>query len=233
MDFVLGLPRTQRGVDSIFVIVDRFSKMTHFIPCRKTHDANNIAQLFFRKVVRLHGVPKSIVSNCNSKFLSYFWKSLWKRLDTTLQYSTTCHPQTDGQTQAVNRTLGNILRNLVPRPKLPGMSIIADHMVEKVANIHADVRKKLEESAAKYKVATDVHRRVKTFEVGDMIMINDNAYVVDLLEDLAISKTFNVQDLFAYHTTPDIPIPLVNSRTSSFKEGETDAEQVQVRRKIN
>jgi hypothetical protein len=113
MDFVGPLPLTSRGNDFIFVVVDRLSKMAHFMPCKQSITAPQTAGLFWREVVRQHGVPEAILSDRDSKFTSSFWQELWKLMGTKLPMSTAYHPQSDGQTERMNRLMEEILRSYV------------------------------------------------------------------------------------------------------------------------
>ncbi|XP_057811643.1 uncharacterized protein LOC131025875, partial [Salvia miltiorrhiza] len=245
MDFVLGLPRTKRGRDSIFVVVDRFSKMAHFIPCHKSDDASHVADLFFREIVRLHGMPRTIVSDRDSKFLSYFWKTLWCKLGTKLLFSTTCHPQTDGQTEVVNRTLSTLLRAIIKKniksweDCLPHVEFAYNRSVHSATQFSPfeivygfnpltplDLSPLPEHEYLWLHMRKErfpLQRRSKLLPRGDgpfqvLERINDNAYKLDLPGEYNVSASFNVTDLSPFDVGDALDL-----RTNPLQEEGNDA----------
>ena len=99
MDFITKLPRTARGVDSIWVIVDRLTKSAHFIPIQESISAEKLADIYIREIVARHGLPVSVISDRDVRFTSKFWKRFHDELGTRFHFSTAFHPQTDGQSE--------------------------------------------------------------------------------------------------------------------------------------
>jgi hypothetical protein len=113
MDFIVGLPNTSWNHDSIWVIVDRLTKTSHFLPVHTTHRTEKYAEVYIDQIVRLHGIPRTIVSDRGAPFVARFWEQLQESLGTHVIRSSAYHPQTDGQTERVNQILEDMLRACV------------------------------------------------------------------------------------------------------------------------
>jgi len=113
MDFVMGLPRGKKGNDAIWVVVDRLTKFALFLPLKMTDLVDKLAKLYVNEVIRLHGVPVSIISDRDPRFTSRLWPSLQRAMGTKLNLSTASHPQTDGQSERTIQTLEDLLRSCV------------------------------------------------------------------------------------------------------------------------
>ena len=105
MDFITGLPRTRSGYDSIWVVVDRLTKVARFILVKTTYTSVKLAKIYTTRIVCLHGVPTTIISDRGTQFTSKFWNQLHETLGTRLEFSTAFHPQTNGRTERVNQIL--------------------------------------------------------------------------------------------------------------------------------
>ncbi|RYA84594.1 hypothetical protein DD594_25980, partial [Enterobacter cloacae complex sp. 4DZ1-17B1] len=110
MDFIFDLPRTPTGNDGIGTIVCRFNKQAHFIPVRKKIKSDQMARLFMYNVFKYHGMPQSIISDRDPRMTSLFWRGLFENMGTTLKFSSSFHPQTDGQSEEANSTVLDLLK---------------------------------------------------------------------------------------------------------------------------
>jgi hypothetical protein len=118
MDFITGLPRSTKKNDAIMVVVEILSKVAHLIPFKSTCKAIDISKIFMKEIFRLHGIPKEIISDRDTKFTSNFWKSLFVGFETKLLFSTIYHPQTDGKIERVNQVLEDMSRmHVMHQPK--------------------------------------------------------------------------------------------------------------------
>ena len=113
MDFIVGLPKTAKGYDSIWVVVDRLTKSAHCIPVKTGYKSHQYTELYIARIVSLHDVPKTIISDRGSQFVARFWEQLRASLGTQLIRSSAYHPQTDGQTERINQILEDMLRACV------------------------------------------------------------------------------------------------------------------------
>ncbi|KAA0025655.1 Transposon Ty3-I Gag-Pol polyprotein [Cucumis melo var. makuwa] len=184
MDFIEGLPRS-RTFDSVLVVVDRLSKYAHFVALRHPFSAKTVAVEFTKEIVRLHGYPRSIVFDRDQLFLSHFWKELFRLQGTKLKRSTAYQPQTDGQTEVVNKCLELYLRCLCQdRPKAWSDKLAwAEYWYN--TNYHASIKTipyavvpetPLIACPGSDEKFADVHRRDVVFDIGDWVYLKLQPY---------------------------------------------------------
>nr|GEZ87138.1 RNA-directed DNA polymerase [Tanacetum cinerariifolium] len=174
LDFVVGLPRIQRHKDSIMVVVDRFSKMAHFVPCSKTYDASQVAQLYFAEIVRLHGVPKTLTSDQDVNLVG----------DNPKQWDLTLPHAEFAYNRSTNRTTGRspffivygrepfTPLDLAPIPITKRISSEGEVRSAQIKELHAQVRDIILKQTGKYEARANKHRKQVVYKEGDLVWIH-------------------------------------------------------------
>ncbi|KAH0722658.1 hypothetical protein KY290_005316 [Solanum tuberosum] len=171
MDFITCLPRSRRQHDSIWVIVDRMTKSSHFLPVKTTHSVEDYAKLYLQEVVRLHGVLVSIILDRGAQFTAQFWKSFQKGLGSKVNLSTAFHPQTDGQAKSTIQTLEDMLRACVIDFKVSEAGLIGPDLVHQAMEKVKVIQERFKTAQSRQKSYTDVRRRELEFEIDDWVYL--------------------------------------------------------------
>ncbi|GJY17206.1 reverse transcriptase domain-containing protein [Tanacetum coccineum] len=182
MDFVTKLPRTSHGHDSIWIVVDRLTKSTHFLPMREDFKIDKLARLYIDEIVERHGVPVSIISDCDGRFTSRFWQTMQEALGTRLDMSTTYHPQTDSQSECMIQTLEDMLRVCVldfrrsldvhlPLAEVGEGQLIGPKIVQETTEKISQIKDRLKTARDHQKSYADRIRKPLEFKEGYHVML--------------------------------------------------------------
>ncbi|GJU91992.1 putative reverse transcriptase domain-containing protein [Tanacetum coccineum] len=176
MDFITKLPKSSQGYDTIWVIVDRLTKSTIFVPMRETNPMDKLARMYLKEVVTRHGIPLLIICDRDPRFASNFWRSLQNALGTSLDMSIAYHPQTDGQSEGTIQTLEDMLRACAiyfgkgwaeaGEVQLTGPEIVQE-TTEKIVQI----KQRMQAARDRQKCYADLKRKPMEFQVGDKVML--------------------------------------------------------------
>ncbi|GJW33262.1 putative reverse transcriptase domain-containing protein [Tanacetum coccineum] len=184
MDFFTKLPKSSQGYDAIWVIVGQLTKPAIFTPMRKTDSMDKLARMYLKEVVTRHGIPVSIIYDCDPKFASNFWRSLQKALGTSLDMSTVYHPQTDGQSERTIQTLEDMIRACVIDfgnrrkchspvcwAKVGEVQLTGLEIVQKKTEKVIQIKQRTQATRDQQKSYTDLKRKSMEFQVGDRVML--------------------------------------------------------------
>ncbi|GJY85915.1 putative reverse transcriptase domain-containing protein [Tanacetum coccineum] len=175
MDFVIELPMTSSGHDTIWVIVDRLTNSAHFLPMREDYKMDRLARLYLNEIVARHGVPISIISDRDIRFTSRFWQSMQEALETRLDMSTAYHPQTDGQSERTIQTLKDMLRACCRSPimwvEVGEVQLIGLKLVEETTKKISQIKDRLKATRDRQKSHADKRRKPLEFSVGEHFLV--------------------------------------------------------------
>nr|GEV72029.1 hypothetical protein [Tanacetum cinerariifolium] len=207
MDFVTKLPRTGSGHDTIWVIMDRLTKSTHFLPMREDYKMDRLARLYLNEIVARHGIPISIISNRDSRFTSRFWQSMQEALGTRLDKSITYHLQTDGQSERTIQTLEDILRACT---EVGEGQLIGPELVQETIKKILQIKDRLKAARDHQKSYADKRSKPLEFSVGHV------SYRLDFPEELnGVHDTFHVSNLKKCLADPTLQVPLNEIRVDA------------------
>ncbi|GJR40171.1 reverse transcriptase domain-containing protein [Tanacetum coccineum] len=178
MDFMTKLPKAESVQDMIWVIVDRLTKSAHFLPAKENDSMDKLTRQYLKEMVLRHGVPVSIISDRDGRFVSQFWHSLQEAFGTQLDMSTTYHPKTDGQSERIIQTSEDMLRGEVGDAQLTGPEIVRE-TTEKIIQI----KHRLQVSCDRQKSYADKRRKPLEFQVGDKAMLKVSPWKGKCLSD--------------------------------------------------
>ncbi|GJY38036.1 putative reverse transcriptase domain-containing protein [Tanacetum coccineum] len=172
MDLVIKLPRSSSGYDAIWVIVDRLTKSAHFLPIREDYKTEKLSRIYINEIVARHGVPVSIISDCDGRFTSHLWQALQEALGTKLHMSTAYHPETDGQSErTIRHKKITAKKSPVIWTEVGESQLIGPEIVQETTEKIVQIKERLKTARSRQKSYADKRRKPLEFQVGDRVLL--------------------------------------------------------------